>query len=118
MSFIHRRAKMTVDALLSFPPTRSPVGVEDIAEPPHSLECVIESLDLTQGQGSTPQGAGATDLEAGLLGARFQDGKLVEVYQRSVLERRAEIVIESRPVTGWDANYGSVLPRRTVMEPN
>ncbi len=30
--------------------------------------------------------------------ARFQDGKLVEVYQRGVLERRAEIVIVSRPV--------------------
>ena len=61
------------------------------------------------GQGSTPQGAGPTDLEAGLLGARFQDGKLVEVYQRGVLERRAEIVIESRPVTRRGANYGSVL---------
>ena len=51
------------------------------------------------GQGATPQGAGPTYLEAGLLRARFQDGKLVEVYQRGVLERRAEIVIKSRPVS-------------------
>ncbi len=61
------------------------------------------------GQNATPQGAGPTDVEAGLLRARFQVGKLVEVYQRGVLERRVETVIESRPVTRRGANYGSVL---------
>ena len=39
------------------------------------------------GQGEASQGAGPTDLEADLLGAHIQDGKLVEVYQRGVLER-------------------------------
>ena len=39
------------------------------------------------GQGSAPQGAGPTNLEAALLRARLQDGKLVEVHQRGVLER-------------------------------
>ena len=36
---------------------------------------------LVPDQSWTPQRAGPTDVEAGLLGARFQDGKLVQVYQ-------------------------------------
>ena len=53
------------------------LGVQQAKGGPHS----------GAGQGSNPQGAGPTDLEAGLLRPRFQDGKLVEVYQRGVLER-------------------------------
>ena len=83
-------------------------GVQQAQGGPHSVA----------GQGATPQGARPTDLEAALLRARFQDGELVEVYQRGVLERRVEIVIESRPVYSDGARITGVFSWERNQIPN